>query len=38
MMEVTIALKEYLYNIGIEKDADFLRQTARRIPQLIESK
>jgi len=35
MTEVTIALKEYLYNIGMEKDADFLRQGMELLSQLL---
>ena len=35
MTEVTIALKEYLYNIGMEKDADFLRQGVELLSQLL---
>jgi len=35
MTEVTIALKEYLYNIGMEKDADFLRQGIELLSQLL---
>jgi len=35
MTEVTIALKEYLYNIGMEKDADFLREGMELLSQLL---
>ena len=35
MTEETIALKEYLYNIGMEKDADFLRQGVELLSQLL---
>ena len=35
MTEPTIALKEYLYNIGMEKDADFLRQGVELLSQLL---
>jgi len=35
MTEITIALKEYLYNIGMEKDADFLRQGVELLSQLL---
>ena len=35
MTETTIALKEYLYNIGMEKDADFLRQGVELLSQLL---
>ena len=35
MTEVTIALKEYLYNLGMEKDADFLRQGVELLSQLL---
>jgi len=35
MTEVTIALKEYLYNIGMEQDADFLRQGVELLSQLL---
>ena len=35
MTEPTIALKEYLYNLGMEKDADFLRQGVELLSQLL---
>ena len=35
MTEATIALKEYLYNLGMEKDADFLRQGVELLSQLL---
>jgi putative transposase len=35
MTEVTIALKEYLYNKGMEQDADFLRQGVELLSQLL---
>ena len=35
MTEATIALKEYLYNHGMEKDADFLRQGVELLSQLL---
>lgn len=35
MTNPTIALKEYLYNIGMEKDADFLRQGVELLSQLL---
>lgn len=35
MTEVTIALKEYLYNTGMEKDADFLREGMELLSQLL---
>jgi transposase-like protein len=35
MTDPTIALKEYLYNIGMEKDADFLRQGVELLSQLL---
>jgi len=35
MTEPTIALKEYLYNIGMNKDADFLRQGVEILSQLL---
>jgi transposase-like protein len=35
MTEPTIALKEYLYNLGMEKDADFLRQSVELLSQLL---
>jgi len=35
MTELTIALKEYLYNQGMEKDADFLRQGVELLSQLL---
>ena len=35
MTEATIALKEYLYNHGMEKDADFLRQGLELLSQLL---
>ena len=35
MTEPTIALKEYLYNIGMEKDADFLREGMELLSQLL---
>ena len=35
MTEPTIALKEYLYNIGMNKDADFLRQGVELLSQLL---
>jgi len=35
MTEPTIALKEYFYNLGMEKDADFLRQGVELLSQLL---
>lgn len=35
MTDPTIALKEYLYNIGMEKEADFLRQGVELLSQLL---
>jgi putative transposase len=35
MTEPTIALKEYLINIGMEKDADFLRQGVEMLSNLM---
>lgn len=35
MTEPTIALKEYLYNIGMNKDADFLRQGVELLSQML---
>jgi transposase-like protein len=35
MTDPTIALKEYLYNIGMDKDADFLRQGVELLSQLL---
>jgi len=35
MTEPTIALKEYLYNIGMDKDADFLRHGVEILSQLL---
>jgi transposase-like protein len=35
MTEPTIALKQYLINIGLEKDADFLRQAVQLLTQLL---
>lgn len=35
MTDPTIALKEYLYNIGMNKDADFLRQGVELLSQLL---
>jgi len=35
MTEPTIALKEYLYNLGMERDADFLRQGVELLSQLL---
>jgi len=35
MTEPTIALKEYLYNLGMESDADFLRQGVELLSQLL---
>ena len=35
MTDPTIALKEYLYNIGMNKDADFLRQSVELLSQLL---
>ena len=35
MTEPTIALKQYLINIGLEKDTDFLRQAVQMISQML---
>jgi transposase-like protein len=35
MTDPTIALKEYLYNIGMKEDADFLRQGVELLSQLL---
>jgi transposase-like protein len=35
MTEPTIALKQYLINIGLEKDADFLRQAVQLFSQML---
>ena len=35
MTDPTIALKEYLINIGLEEDADFLRQGIQLLSQLL---
>lgn len=35
MTDPTIALKEYLYNLGMNKDADFLRQGVELLSQLL---
>ena len=35
MTDPTIALKEYLYNMGMNKDADFLRQGVEMLSQLL---
>ena len=35
MTDPTIALKEYLYNIGMNEDADFLRQGVEVLSQLL---
>jgi len=35
MTDPTIALKEYLYNIGMNKDADFLRQGVELLSNLL---
>lgn len=35
MTDATIALKEYLINIGLESDADFLRQGVQLLSQLL---
>jgi transposase-like protein len=35
MTDPTIALKQYLINIGLEKDADFLRQAVQLLTQLL---
>lgn len=35
MTDPTIALKEYLYNIGMNEDADFLRQAVELLSQLL---
>jgi len=35
MTDPTIALKEYLYNIGLNDDADFLRQGVELLSQLL---
>jgi putative transposase len=35
MTDPTIALKEYLHNIGMNKDADFLRQGVELLSQLL---
>jgi len=35
MTEPTIALKEYLYKIGVDKDADFLRLGVEILSQLL---
>jgi len=35
MTDPTIALKQYLINIGLEKDADFLRQAVQLLSQML---
>ena len=35
MTEPTIALKEYLYNIGMDKEADFLRQGVEMLSNML---
>jgi transposase-like protein len=35
MTDPTIALKQYLINIGLEKDADFLRQAVQLLTQML---
>jgi transposase-like protein len=35
MTDPTIALKEYLSNLGLDSDADFLRQVAELLSQLL---
>ena len=35
MTEPTIALKQYLINIGLEKDADFLRQAVELLSHML---
>ncbi len=35
MTEPTIALKQYLINIGLEEDADFLRQAVQLLSQML---